>query len=288
MKVGFYVLSAALIFSLSNCAKTNKDIPNTPADSVINSVILSASVQNNTATIQSTEKDSFIYDLQGRLISIVNRLEDKDVNMGEFHDSVFYIFNYSGNDSVPSSMVSPGLFSRTIIVSHEFTFDSQSRIIRDSSSEGCVNNFVYNTPYIYATRYHPTISSGSTIFYENFITDTVLMNDDNISHILEYSFLDQKQATGLSVVIENAAIPYSAYRNPFYNSLISPSIGLILHFIAKGNGYIYDFYSKNLYSQFYYDVTAMPVWQTDSLGRVNEGTFSLSGHDYLMSFNYKN
>lgn len=114
------------------------------------------------------------------------------------------------------------------------------------------------------------------------------MNDDNISHILEYSFLGQKQATGLSVVIEDAAIPYSTYGNPFYNHVISPSIGLMLHFFSKGNGYIYDFYSKKLYSQFYYDITATPVWQTDSLGRVNAGTFSFAGHDYLMSFNYKN
>ena len=54
VKIGFYVLSIALIFSLSNCAKTSQDIPNTTSDSVVNSVILSASVQNNTAAVQAT------------------------------------------------------------------------------------------------------------------------------------------------------------------------------------------------------------------------------------------
>jgi len=290
MKIGFYLLSAALILSLSNCSKSNKDTPNTPADSLVNSVILSASVQAKTSnsTMQETETDSFIYDLQGRLTTIVNRRKDIDITGAASHDSVLYIFNYSGDDSVPSSMVSPGFFNRTKTATHIFTFDGQSRIIRDSSSEGCVNTFAYNSPYIYATRYNPTIINGSTTNTENFITDTVLIDNDNISHILEYYFGGQNHATGLSFLIQNAAIPYSTYRNPLYNRVISPSIGILLHFLTKGDGYTYDFYSKKLYSQFYYDVTARPVWQTDSLTRVIGGALSLKSYDLLMSFNYKN
>lgn len=218
---------------------------------------------------------------------LVENFYDSDVFNGISNDTMQYTFRFLGNDTLPAGLNAPSIFGfHNPPIDHLLYYDNQSRIIKDSSTEGVVKTFSYSDGFIYINRYNPTITNGSTSRFEENIFDTLTVPSGDVTHFKERNIYPG-QPNPTSIFQEEYDISYSTYMNPFYNAKTSPAVGILLYFLLKNYSYFNDYYSNHLHSAIHWQPSFNYTWNTDSLNRVDKGFANYSDYKYSYQFIYK-
>jgi hypothetical protein len=211
--------------------------------------------------------DSFVYNPDMRLVNFVQHKYDSN-GISVIHGRLEAFFQYNTSESVPHSYVYTG----SQIENHSLTFDSQNRIIKDTSLNG-THNVVY-----YA--YSAVGMSSMFLFGGNFLQrqlDSLFISKENMDEETFY----YSNGNPIAEFSGSLQQEYSSFTNPTYQPGIISTIGPLLHILTyDGYGGFNDFISKNLFNKMVFlDDTNTTVegngnWNTDTNGNVVNGTIT--------------
>ena len=223
------------------CTKENAYLkPNNTSTegSASSGVSLLAAIHQYTAGYQVC--DSFQYDSVHRVVGFLQSVYDS--TKGSPLSSGFNTyFAYSGGSSLPYAYTQ-AIDGFSFTDKHLLTYDSQGRIVKDTSLSG--SGFVCHYAY-------PGDDIASTLLFNgspgNNQIDTLFLTGGNILSGHVYYPNMEGSADSLSAVFQSG---FAAYANPGYNPTVSPAIGPLLYLLAiDGYGGYSDYISKNAVSR---------------------------------------
>lgn len=254
-----YIFPLLVLFTFSSCKKDN----NNSRPSTRPYLSLIKYHYGRTLVV-----DSFFYDTEKRLTDFTQHRYDTNgtsVAQGRLAAS----FQYNSNDDIPHSYVLTGLSQ---IENHSLSFDSQNRIIKDTSLNG-THNVVYYS-------YSDVGISSAFLFGGDILDrqlDSIFIVNGNVSEERIY----YSNNSPIAEFSGSAQYEYSSSLNPTYQPAITPTIGPLLHIlIYDGFGGFTDFASKNLFNKMIFRNNTNTtterncIWSLDSNGNVISGRIS--------------
>lgn len=160
---------------------------------------------------------------------------------------------------------------------HLLYYDNNHRIVKDSTASTtgldlASSKFIYNGSQIIVQKFD--VSPQFPEFYSPYEQDTLGVVAGNIFRFIGYYLGGSSPA-----FTERDVYTASTYPNPLYQTRVSNSLGAMLRLTSFGYGYIGDFLSANLMSQWGYTpvenqafTTLNYSWSTDAKGRVPMGS----------------
>lgn len=255
----FITVALLLIVLISSCKKSTSD-NNEPVSTV------AVSIHTAEPDEHQLKIDSIVRDDNKRLLKFISIGVDSTIVPAQTY-TMEYVFNYTGNDSLPSS------YTVSSTDNHKLRYDSQRRIIMDSSMQ------IHNTFYF-------SYTSSGTILYQDLPSnvghyiDTMKVSNGNIASRSYWYF-------GPYSTIEHTNFTYtsSSLANPL--SFSATDIGLLLLEITGRRDYLSKYLSNQVVNDRFPETDSY-TWATDKYGRVFSGqqTLSVSGKVYRRYLTY--
>ncbi len=241
-----------------SCTPTN----NTPPAPSAPKLIANSYSYSNAAGDHQTI-DSFRFDSDSNLVS-VSYTNLNFLPPNQTIDSGTFYFTLDPVSKLPISYVLAGrkyFYTADMIEKHKLTYDAQNRVLLDSMTENNTpsyvpkgGHFIYSPNLVLVNIYYQGDADYSR-------KDSIVFdNNGNLIYVSEYYLTGTVWAKEFSF----SETPDTKYANPFYNAVLSKSIGAFAIY-----AHVSDLYSKNLTTS----PDLVPItWTTDNQGRVISST----------------
>jgi hypothetical protein len=258
-----------VIFLLISCSKSTS----TPNPAPNNSSRITSSYRYYPDG-QSANTRIYTYDSNNNLVKIYMREQDTAGNIFKFIDSGSMYFTIDPSTHLPTSYYSdwfesdPGDGDQSY---HTLYYNSQNQVIKDSIISS-VNNVKTTVRFFYAPQVVVMQSGTDPKTGNAMLLDSMYLSGNNLIRKISY-YWDNSLTFAYQLSDDWKMIPTN-YTNPFYDPVLSPSIGAFL--LCTG---VDEFISQNLTNDDGFTYT------TDAKGRVISGSAADGG---FVKFTYQN
>ena len=248
------ILAICFCMFLFSCKKTN--VITLSSHSFVSSI---SQYKSNIRRV-----DSIMYDTSNNIAQLVHYDYDSS-GSSPILDTIYTVFSYLTDSTPPNAYTSGG-------IAHQLMYDSLKRVVKDSSKDGSGNtvSFTYSTNTIVYVKELFVPSHSITV-------DSLFLTNGNISKVLSYN----SSSGGIGTLGETYQYSAYSYSNPLYDSVMTKSIGPLLHFMTYDYYYqssLADALSQKMATRLHATGSALSidpadltsVIKTDAYGRVTE------------------
>ena len=258
-----YLIIVSLSICFFSCKKSDSPAPTTPTTMGDSTTLLKLIVIDSTkaSPFDTTAIYKFDYDNSKR-ISKTTALAYNSTTL-QLETQYTFTYSYTGSDTLPSKVVEynhPSNATFTLNWTHDLTYDSQSRLLKDSSNDNFTtasyNNIsIYTNKYVYqsdgyidsAFQYLPAQAPGATRF--------VSTKDANNN-------ITRQQTYNTNPVTE---VVYDSYTNPLYKTIVKEPYLL-----------------NAIYPTFFSGINLTP--QKNNFSKISTNTYDASGTTIVTSY----